>query len=152
MISDLNITELKTHGDERGFFREIIRAEEQEPKFFASQLSHSLVHTGVTKGWHGHQKFSQLTYFAAGAAVVVFTDRRPESPTFGEFVERLTSEVMKPWAAVHPPGVLLAYRCTQGPAHVFYATSGPFNLEEEVRVDLHDETINYKWEKWTVAR
>lgn len=152
MISDLQIIELKTHGDERGFFREIIRAEELEPAFSASQLSHSLVHTGVTKGWHGHREFSQMTYFAAGAAVMVFTDRRPDSPTFGSFVEKLCSEAMTPWVAIHPPGVLLAYRCTQGPAHVFYATSGVFDLEEEVRVDLHDEEINYKWEKWTAAR
>lgn len=152
MIHGLQLIDLKTHADERGFFREVLRCEILDPTFSAAQLSHSLVHTGVTKGWHGHILFSQMTYFATGAAVVVFTDRRPCSPTFGAFVERLTSDAIAPWVAVHPPGVLLAYRCTQGSAHVFYATSGVYDPSDEVRIDLQDGEIVYDWAKWGKIR
>jgi len=152
MISGLHLIDLETHADERGFFREILRTGSLDPAFSVAQLSHSLVHTGVTKGWHGHRHFSQLTYFACGAAVVVFTDKRTGSPTYGEFVERLVADAMRPLVAVHPPGVLLAYRCTQGPAHVFYATSGVFDPNDEVRVSLQGGEIDYDWEKWSQPR
>ena len=152
MISDLHLVELATHADERGFFREILRLESIDPAFSASQLSHSLVHTGVTKGWHGHHRYSQLTYFATGAAIVVFVDKRPDSPTFGICVEKLASDALQPWVAVHPPGVVLAYRCTQGPAHVFYATTGIFDIHEEIRIDLDGVEIVYDWNKWIRAR
>lgn len=151
-ILDLHVVELKTHADERGFFREILRLKSIDPAFGIAQLSHSLVHTGVTKGWHGHHRFSQLTYFATGAAIVVFVDQRPDSPSFGKSVEKLVSDALQPLVTIHPPGVVLAYRCTQGPAHVFYATTGVFDLHEEIRIDLEGGIINYDWQKWTVAR
>ena len=152
MIDGLQLIDLTTHADERGFFREIIRPASLSPSFHAAQLSHSLVHTGVTKGWHGHRRFSQLTYFASGAAVVVFADNRPASPTRGTCLERLVSESLPPWAAITPPGVLLAYRCTQGPAQVFYATSGVFDPTDEIRIELEGGEISYDWKKWTKAR
>lgn len=152
MIAGLQLIDLDTHADERGFFREVLRGGSLDPAFAAAQLSHSLVHTGVTKGWHGHARFSQMTYFATGAAAIVFCDRRPGSATFGTFVERLAADAMRPWAAVHPPGVMLAYRCTQGPAHVFYATSGVYAPDDEVRIDLLDGEIAYDWAKWSRPR
>ena len=54
MIEGIKIIPIKTHEDERGFFREIFRFQEQFTNPSVGQLSHSLVREGVIKGWHGH--------------------------------------------------------------------------------------------------
>ncbi len=150
VIPGLQIHTLATHADERGFFREVLRCDNSS--FSAKQMSHSLVHTGVTKAWHGHVGQSQMTYLAEGSAIFAFVDTRaplgPERPVF----EILAGEGIPPWVAIHPPGVLIGYKCTQGPAHVFYATSGTYDPEDEVRVEWNAPTIPYSWEKWSRIR
>ena len=55
MIEGVVVRNLKTHSDERGYFRELIRVTDD---FFAEgfgQWSHSLMFNGVTKAWHYHK-------------------------------------------------------------------------------------------------
>ena len=55
MIEGVEIKELRTHPDERGFFREVIRVTDG---FFTegfAQLSHSYMYPGVAKAWHVHK-------------------------------------------------------------------------------------------------
>ena len=52
MIDDGSVKDLTTHGDKRGFFREIVRVTDG---FFAEglgQWNHALAHAGVAKAWH----------------------------------------------------------------------------------------------------
>ena len=50
-IEGVEVKELLTHADERGFFREIIR--ETDPFFgHFGQWSHSLMYAGSAKAWH----------------------------------------------------------------------------------------------------
>ena len=54
MIDGIEFKDLTTHGDERGFFREIIRGSDD---FFSEgfgQWSHSLMFNNVIKAWHFH--------------------------------------------------------------------------------------------------
>ena len=71
MIDGVVIKKLVTHSDERGFFRELIRATDP---FFVSgfgQLSHSLVEPGVIKAWHYHKEQTQWNYPVTGLLEVV---------------------------------------------------------------------------------
>lgn len=55
MIEGMVFKELVTHGDERGFFRDIIRTSDD---FFAEgfgQWTHSIMFDGVVKAWHFHR-------------------------------------------------------------------------------------------------
>lgn len=146
VISGVTIRDLTTHGDDRGFFREVLRA--TDPAFVDGfgQLSHSLVQQGVLKAWHGHVYQTQWTYVASGLLRVVLHDPRPDSPTRGVTEEWLMGDGQPGRVYGMPPGVVHGYRCLAGPAHVVYVTSGTYDLQDEVRVPSDDVTIGYDWD------
>jgi dTDP-4-dehydrorhamnose 3,5-epimerase len=145
MIEGVGIKELTTHADERGFFREVIRA--SDPFFSAEfgQLSHSLVHAGVLKAWHAHRWQTQWNYVVSGLIRVALHDTRPDSPTFGETMEFLTGADEKAVCYMFPPGVAHGYRCLQGPMQIIYVTSGTYDLEDEIRIPHDDPVIGFDW-------
>jgi dTDP-4-dehydrorhamnose 3,5-epimerase len=66
MIHGVEIKELVTRADERGFFREVIRVSDAIfPEGFG-QWSHTMSYLGVAKAWHVHQKQTDWWYVAAG--------------------------------------------------------------------------------------
>ena len=145
MIDGVVVKDIVTHADERGFFREIIRATDE---FFAEgfgQCSHSLVHPGVVKAWHGHHRQTQWTYVACGLVRVVLFDLRMESPTSGTREEWLLGDHQACRVYRMPPGVVHGYRCLAGPAHVFYVTSGTYDVHDELRLPADDPRIGYDW-------
>ena len=145
MIEGVICKELITHRDDRGFFRELIRVTDD---FFSAgfgQLSHSLVHPGVIKAWHAHHFQSQWTYVAIGLLQVVLHDNRPDSATFGEIIEFLSGDDQPVVVYGFPPGVVHGYRCVRGPAHVFYVTSGVYDLTDEWRIPQDDPSIAFNW-------
>jgi dTDP-4-dehydrorhamnose 3,5-epimerase len=147
MIKGVIIKELVTYSDERGFFREVIRGTDG---FFSEgfgQCSHSLVYAGVVKAWHYHNTQTQWTYAACGLLKVALHDCRPDSPTFRETMEFLIGENQVAQVYCMPPGVAHGYRCISGPAHVFYITSGVYDLEDEGRKAHDDPEIGYDWLK-----
>jgi len=145
MINGVFLKDLITHADERGFFREIIRATDD---FFAAgfgQLSHSLVYPGIVKAWHAHTEQTQWTHVICGLLKVVLYDSRSESSTFGQRMEFLAGDNQKALVYSFPPGVVHGYRCINGPAHVIYVTSGTYDLKDEIRIPYDDATIGYDW-------
>lgn len=61
LIEGVQIKQLITHPDQRGFLREVIRVTDD---FFSEgfgQWSHALMHAGVTKAWHVHT--NQLVWY-----------------------------------------------------------------------------------------
>lgn len=152
MIEGVIIKELVTHADERGFFREIVRVNDD---FFTEgfgQLSHSLVYPGVIKAWHAHKVQAQWTYVACGLLKVALHDCRPESPSHRETVEFLAGDNQTACIYRLPPGVAHGYRCIYGPAHVFYVTSGVYDLFDEERIPHDNPAIGYDWLKNPVIK
>ena len=145
MIKDIKIVELKTHYDERGFFREIFRFPEQFEGVSVGQLSHSLVKEGIIKAWHGHVYQSQWNYVVTGQIRVAHYDDRPNSSTYKETMEFAAGEGAEPIAYFFPPGVLHGYKCIKGPMQIIYLTSGTYDLEDEVRKTNKDLNIVYTW-------
>lgn len=143
MIEAVIIKALKTHEDDRGFFREIFRFSEEFKDVSVGQLSHSLVKEGVIKAWHGHKEQSQWNYVVTGLIKVALYDNRANSPTYKETMEFLAGEGQKPCGYFFPPGVLHGYKCLQGPMQIIYVTSGVYDLEDEVRMSV--KIINYDW-------
>jgi len=150
MIAGVQFKPLVTHADERGFFRELIRS--TDPIFAAGfgQLSHSLVHPGVVKGWHGHRQQHQWNYVVNGLIKVALHDAREDSSTRGQTLELLVGDHQPCQIYSFPPGVLHGYRCVAGPMNILYITSGTYNLDDEVRVAHDDPVIGYDWMKQVV--
>ncbi len=139
MIDGVKIIDLKTYGDDRGFFREIFRFDEQFNGVDIGQLSHSMVREGVIKGWHGHVYQSQWNYILVGEAKVALKDDRVNSPSYGK-IQTFEAGDSNPVGYFFPPGVLHGYRCVRGPLHIVYVTSGVYNLEHEIRMNF-----DYEW-------
>ena len=140
MIEGVKIIILNTHNDERGFFREIFRFEEQFPNVSVGQLSHSMVKEGVIKGWHGHVYQSQWNYVVSGKINITLIDDREDSSTYKEVMEFAVGDGEDTVAYLFPPGVLHGYKCINGPMHIIYATSGTYDLNDEVRVTISDRS------------
>jgi len=106
-IEGVKIQVLETHYDERGFFREIIRFNDD---FFAAgfgQLSHSLVNSGVLKAWHAHREQTQWNYIVSGLIKVALHDTRPDSSTYGKTMEFLAGDDQHARVYAFPPVLLM---------------------------------------------
>ncbi|MBI4456225.1 MAG: dTDP-4-dehydrorhamnose 3,5-epimerase family protein [Acidobacteria bacterium] len=147
MIEGVVLKDLVTHGDERGFFREIIRATDN---FFAEgfgQWSHSLMYPGTIKAWHIHQKQVDWWYVCNGVLRVALHDTRKGSPTHGETMEFLMGDDQPARLLRVPQRVAHGCKCVSGPANLFYITSSVYNPEDEGRIPHDDPVIGYDWFK-----
>jgi len=150
MIEGVELKELDTHADQRGFFREIIRVTDSSFAEGFGQLSHSLVYPGIVKAWHAHKIQTQWTYVVCGVLKVALHDCRSNSRTHRQTVEFLAGEYQAAMVYRFPPGVAHGYRCINGPAHVIYVTSGTYELADEIRIAHDDPEIKYDWLSTTI--
>ena len=145
MIDGVKIINLTTHGDERGFFREIFRFPKQFKGLSVGQLSHSMVKQGIIKAWHGHVCQSQWNYVVTGQIQVALYDDRKDSSTYKETIEYVAGNEAEPMAYFFPPGVMHGYKCSKGPMHIIYVTSGVYDLEDEIRKSSDDLNPVISW-------
>ena len=141
MIEGVELKELVTHADERGFFREIVR--ETDPFFERfGQWSHSLMYAGTAKGWHHHSKQTDWWY-VIGSLKVALYDLRPASATRGQLMEFLMGDG-QPTCLKIPPGVAHGCRALEK-SHLLYVTSQVYDPADEGRIAHDDPDIGYDW-------
>jgi dTDP-4-dehydrorhamnose 3,5-epimerase len=147
MINGILFKDLTTHTDERGFFREVIRNNDD---FFAEgfgQWSHSLMFDGVVKAWHLHQLQTDWWYVASGVLRVGLCDRRPESSTFAQTMDFLMGDHQRSRVLKIPPGVAHGCKAVQAPVNLLYVTSHVYNPDDELRIAFDDPEIDFDWLK-----
>ncbi len=145
MIDGIELKELTTHSDERGFFREIIRSSDD---FFTEgfgQWSHSLMFDGVIKAWHFHHVQTDWWYLVSGVLRVGLCDMRSASPTRGNTLDFLMGDYQPARALKIPPGIAHGCKTVQGPVNLLYITSQLYNPEDEIRIPYDDPKINFDW-------
>ncbi len=142
LIAGVEIKELVTHADERGFFREMIRV--TDPFFGAGafgQLSHSLMHPGSGKGWHFHPNQTDWWY-AIGNLKVALYDIREASSTYKQLNEILMGDAYGAKILKIPP--MVAHGCRAlDTTHLLYVTSSVYDPAEEGRIPHDDPEIGY---------
>lgn len=149
MIQGVEVKDLVTHPDERGFFRELIR---KTDPFFSEgfgQWSHTKTYEGAAKAWHVHRKQIDWWYVAVGTIKVALYDTRQDSPTVGKTMELLLGADQGAKVLKIPPGVAHGYKVIEGPAHLFYITSNTYDASDEGRIPHNDPKIGYDWTKGT---
>ena len=141
-IAGVELKDLVTHSDERGFFREVIRA--SDPFFDRfGQWSHSLMFAGTAKAWHVHRRQTDWWY-CIGTLKVVLHDLRSESMTRGRTMEFLMGEAHGAHCVKIPPGVAHGCRALER-THLLYVTSHEYDPADEGRVAHDDPEIGYDW-------
>lgn len=164
-IEGVQLKELTTHADERGYFREIIRTTDD---FFAEgfgQWSESMMYTGTVKAWHIHQKQIDWWYIAEGVVRAVLCDLRDfielydikSAHDFGGvrlieylhnnrmFEEYILGGFSAPVVLKIPPGVAHGCKVLNGPAKLTYITSHVYNPDDEGRIPY--DALGYDWLK-----
>ncbi|MFQ5603035.1 MAG: dTDP-4-dehydrorhamnose 3,5-epimerase family protein [bacterium] len=146
MIAGVEIKELETHTDERGFFREIIR---KTDGFFGEgfgQFSHAMMYPGVAKAWHIHKTQVDWWYVPVGNLKVALYDKRPDSQTSGQTQVLFMGENFNAKVLKIPAGVAHGCKVLGGVAHLFYITSNVYDIKEEGRIPHNDTEIGFDWE------
>lgn len=154
-IFDVEVKYLKSHPDDRGFFREIIR--HSDPFFKTGdpenlnafmQWSHSKMAKNTVKAWHFHHLQIDWWYIALGVFDVHLIDNRPESPTYKKRMNfklgdpengGLEAVVKIPQGVLHGGKVLTEF------AHLFYITSKTYDPKDEGRIPFNDLNIGVNW-------
>src|SRR5438132_7591218 len=140
MIEGVEIKEVRTHPDERGFFREVIRGTDG---FFTegfAQLSHSYMHPGAAKAWHVHKRQVDWWYVPVGALKLALYDTRTDSSTHGRRQELYLGDQYPAQVVKIPPGVAHGCRAL-APTHLLYVTSLTYDPAEEGRIPHDDASI-----------
>ena len=147
MINGVKIKKLTTHTDDRGYFREVLRDDDNLLTKFG-QTSFTKTYPGVIKAFHWHKKQDDLWYVAAGMARVVLHDLREDSSTKGETQVILAGED-NPVLIFIPKGVAHGYQVLgEKSVLLFYHTTESYNPDEpdEERIDWNDSKIGFNWE------
>ncbi len=145
-IEGVRVKKLVRHPDNRGFFQEILRDDDELLRRFG-QASLSMSYPGVIKAFHYHERQDDLWFFPVGSAEVVLYDSREGSTT------QRTTQVLypgqdNPLLIVIPVGVLHGYRVLGStPLMIVYFTTESYRPEspDEKRVPWDDPTVGYDW-------
>ena len=145
-IHDVVIKKLVTHPDDRGYFREILRDDDDLLGHFG-QTAITKSYPGIIKAFHWHQDQDDVWYVAAGMARVVLYDRRDGSPTQGE-TQVIFAGQENPLLIYIPTGVAHGYQVLGNePVLLFYHVTKSYNPAEpdEMRIPFDDPGIDFDW-------
>lgn len=146
MIQGVEIKKLTTYTDDRGFFRELLRADDPFYTGFG-QTSVTKTFPGIIKAFHYHEKQDDIWYVAEGMAQCVLHDLRPDSPTRGE-TQVIVAGEDSPLLIKIPAGVAHGYRVLgDRPVMLFYHTTLPYDPKspDEKRLPFDDPSIGFDW-------
>lgn len=149
-IVGVTFKELKSHRDNRGFFREIIRNTDDLFEEGFGQWSHSKMAFNTVKAWHFHHLQVDWWYVPFGLINTILFDNREESPTFGTKLNFLMGDSESYRDALNivlkiPQGVIHGCQVLSEFAHLFYITSNTYDPEDEGRFPFNSELIPHNW-------
>jgi dTDP-4-dehydrorhamnose 3,5-epimerase len=145
-IHDVVVKRLITHSDDRGYLREILRADDGLLRHFG-QTSVTRTYPGVIKAFHWHEDQDDIWYVADGMARVVLYDRRPESPTYRQTQVVYAGED-NPVSILIPTGIAHGYQVLGvKPVLLFYHVTKPYDPRnpDEQRIPFDDPEIGFDW-------
>lgn len=145
-IHDVVIKKLITHSDDRGYFREVLRDDDNLLVRFG-QTSFTKTYPGVIKAFHWHNHQDDLWYVADGMVRVVLYDRRPDSPSYRQ-TQVIYAGEDSPVLILIPTGIVHGYQVLgTKPVLLFYHTTASYDPSspDEERIPFDDPEIGFDW-------
>ncbi len=148
-IKGLYIIDVKTYGDNRGYFMETYK----ESDFKEAGLSYNFVQDnqssskkGVLRGLHFQKKFPQakLVRVLKGEVFDVAVDLRKDSPTYGKWVGAVLSEENRRQFLI-PRGFAHGFLVLSEYAEFSYKCDELYHPEDEGGIMWNDATIGIEW-------
>lgn len=147
LIEGVVIKELVKHVDDRGFFMEILRDDDELLSRFG-QASMSVAYPGVIKAFHYHKRQDDLWFFPRGNVQVVLHDMREDSHT-NDNTDIYYMGEDNPILLLIPKMVAHGYRVLgTTPAFIVYFTTESYQRDkpDEFRISWDDPQIGFDWE------
>ncbi|PZE19920.1 dTDP-4-dehydrorhamnose 3,5-epimerase family protein [Paenibacillus xerothermodurans] len=138
--------QLVKHCDDRGFFMELLRDDDEMYGSFG-QASLSMSFPGVIKAFHYHRLQDDIWFFPSGHAQVVLHDMRPDSESYRQTQVNYMGED-SPYLLFIPRGVAHGYRVLGSrAATIVYFTNMAYNpaQPDEYRLAYDDPDIGFDW-------
>lgn len=148
MIHDVKTKQLKMIPDERGRLMEILRYDDAIFQKFG-QAYVTFVYPGVVKAWHYHKIQTDHFVCLKGMIKLVMFDNRHGSPTKGEVNQFFIGEHNNLLVSI-PPNIHHGFKgISETEAMVLNIPTESYNPKEpdEYRLDAHDASIPYEWER-----
>lgn len=145
-IHDVIVRTLTTHSDDRGYFREVVREDDNLLRHFG-QSSVTKTYPGVIKAFHWHNDQDDVWYVVDGMARVVLYDRRDGSPTRG-CTQVVYAGEDNPVVILIPTGVAHGYQVLGNkPVVLFYHVTRAYDPAhpDEQRIPFDDPQIGFDW-------
>lgn len=148
-IFGVALKQLKSHPDQRGFFREVVRS--SDPLFEGysfGQWSHSKMTKNVVKAWHYHHLQLDWWYVPLGSIETVLYDNREESPSYKQKMIIPMGDTKADTSVVCvriPQGVLHGCKVLSEEAHLMYITSETYNPDDEGRFPFDSDIVPHDW-------
>jgi dTDP-4-dehydrorhamnose 3,5-epimerase len=149
MIKDVQVIDLTTYADDRGYLIEIARcADDPEP--------HGVVHKfgqvylvgnparGTVRAFHKHKELWDWFFISAGSAKFVLKDDRPDSPTEGEMMTVIASD-RKPRLIVVPPGIYHGWMSLEDNTQMISTASHTYNRENPDEIRIPPDSFGDIW-------
>ncbi|MHB8780104.1 MAG: dTDP-4-dehydrorhamnose 3,5-epimerase family protein [Candidatus Geothermincolia bacterium] len=146
MLEGIKIKSLVRHCDDRGWFMELLRDDDELLERFG-QTSCTLTYPGIIKAFHWHKRQDDIWFVASGEAKVVLHDIRPDSPTCGQTQVVYAGE-NAPQLIIIPSGIAHGYKVLgDRPVVLFYHTTRSYDGKEpdEERIPYDDPQIGFDW-------
>ena len=143
------LVEPHVHRDARGFFLETWHQERYRSLGIGEsfvQDNHSCSAAGVVRGLHAQVQRPQakLVRCASGRIFDVCVDIRRGSPTFGHHVAVWLDGDSHKQLFV-PAGFAHGFCAVEGPAHVEYKCSAPYDPDDEITIAWDDPDLAIPW-------
>ncbi len=145
-IHDVVVKKLITHPDDRGYFREILRDDDNMLRRFG-QTAVTKTYPGVIKAFHWHEDQDDVWYVVSGMARVVLFDRRKNSPSAGQ-TQVIFAGDDNPVSILIPTGIAHGYQVLgTEPMVMFYHVTKSYNpaAPDEQRIPFDDPSIGFDW-------
>ena len=137
----------KQYGDERGFFKEVFRADELGTRRLGVEFVQenvSLSHRGVLRGLHMVDGMAKLVQVISGTTYHVIADLRPNSTTYLKWQSfELSGENHK--QVFVPVGFANGFYVISDVAYVYYKQNVYYDPAKERIVRWNDRALGVKW-------
>lgn len=147
-IAGLFVIEFETHGDERGFFREVFHLDELSEnlgfEFKPVQMNHSRSKPNVLRALHA-ENWNKLVYPVSGKMFAAIADIRSDSPTFKK-VETFDFDDSKKYALFISKGLANSI-CVNGDkdCDYIYLVDSYYDGSDTTAIAFDDPDLNIKW-------
>jgi dTDP-4-dehydrorhamnose 3,5-epimerase len=150
MIAGVNIINLTSHEDDRGYLIEIARnAADKEPHGVVHQFGQVYLVgdpvRGTIRAFHKHEELWDWFFISQGSAKFILRDDRPDSPTYKE-MNTITASARKPRLLVVPPGIYHGWMSLEDNTQLISIGSHIYNRENPDEFRIPPDEFGDVWE------